>query len=84
MSRTLQDQLTSLVATPRAGDAPERDKSELRRMANRSGYDPSLKPALETVVDVFTGKLDQWFQSETQKNIRRARGWSELLKRTGR
>jgi hypothetical protein len=86
MSRTIQQQLAALVLPTQAATAevPAREQSELRRMANRSGFDPTAKPELETVADAFTDKAAQWFKSETQRNLSRAQGLSELLKRTGR
>jgi hypothetical protein len=82
MSRTIQQQLEALVSPQAAtAEGPAPEPSWLRQMANRSGFDPTAKPELETVANAFTDRLSQWFQSETQRNISRAQG---LLKRTGR
>jgi hypothetical protein len=84
MSRTIQQQLEARVPPQAASEAPAPEPSWLRQMANRSGFDPTAKPELETVANAFTDRLSQWFQSETQRNLSRAQEFSELLKRTGR
>jgi hypothetical protein len=46
VSRTLQEQLSLILKPQVASEAPERPKSELRRMADRAGFDPDIRELL--------------------------------------
>jgi hypothetical protein len=76
MSRTLGEQRSLILKQQTPSEAPEREKSELRRMADKSGFNPAATPQLSTVADAFLGKLTEWFQKaiRTWLALRRLRG----------
>jgi hypothetical protein len=76
VSRTLQEQLAQIAsARPTepitlnavSRDAPPREKSDLRRMADRAGFDPSVRVSPEAAIGAMLGKWSDWYLTNLQE-----------------
>ena len=54
----------SVESEPAENAVLERPKSELRKMADRAGFDGSRSPQLEEVVNAFATGLANWLRSQ--------------------